>query len=141
MVPCLDFAFPLFFPFPLPFWYLLGRSGASAAGLLSGLGLFFGDGRTGMGIRYGINSGEVLRVLISLSNGVTADPGSVCNWPTKLLDALINICLSHSMICCNVTEANPEGCALSWDKNRCWTHISISLKEQSFAWSIANDLR
>ena len=139
--PCFVLDFPLLLPLPLPFWYLLRRSDASDADLLSGFGVLLGAVRTGMGIRYGMSWGEVRRALISLSSGVIADPGSDCRWPTKLLEARMNICLSHSMICCNVTEANPEGCALSCDKNRCCTHISISLKEQSLAWSIASDRR
>jgi hypothetical protein len=79
MDPGFDLDFPLPLPLPLPFWYLVGRSDASDVGLLSGLGLVFGAGLTGMGIRYGINSGDVRRALISLSSGVTADPGSVCS--------------------------------------------------------------
>ena len=63
----------------------------------------------GMGMRYGMSSGEVRSVASSLSKGVTATPGSACKDPIKALDARMNICLSHSIICCKVTDANPDG--------------------------------
>ena len=109
MDPCLDLDFPLPLPLPFPLGYFVGGSDASDVDLLLGRGLAaFGLGFTGIGMRYGISSGDVRNSLISLSKGVMLTPGSACNCPTRLLDALINICLSHSIICCNVTEAKPE---------------------------------
>ena len=107
--PLFDFPLPLLFPLPLPFGYLLGPSSWSDCCLLSGLEAALGADFAGIGMRYGINSGEVRSVLISLSKGVTATPGSACKDPTRALDARMNICLSHSMICCKVTEAKPDG--------------------------------
>ena len=111
MVRCfdLDFVFP--FPFPLPLAYLFGRSVPSDVGLLSGLGAAgaLGAGFDGNGIRYGISSGDVRRLLSSVSNGVLVEPGSDCNFPTRLLEALMNICLSHSMICWSDTDEKPDG--------------------------------
>ena len=57
----------------------------------------------------------------------------------KLLDARMNICLSHSMICWSVTDANHWGWDCSYDRKRCCTHSSISLKEHNLAWSMATD--
>ena len=111
VAPCfvLDLVFPL--PFPLPLAYLFGRSVPSDVGLLSGLGAAgaFGAGLDGSGIRYGISSGDVRRLFNSASKGVVVDPGSDCNFPTRLLEALMNICLSHSTICWSDTDEKPDG--------------------------------
>ena len=134
--PCFDFDLPLPFPLPFPLGYLVGCSDASDVDLLLGRGVAgaLGAGLACNDIRYGINSGEARSNLISLSKGVIDIPVSACNFPTRLLDALISICLSHSMICWRDTEANPAGWARSWDRNnRCCIHISISRKEQSLA--------
>ena len=72
-----------------------------------GIGLWFWSNRHRHQIWH--QPGDVRRALISLSSGVTADPGSVCNWPTKLLDARINIYLSHSMICNKYQKGKGKG--------------------------------
>lgn len=102
--PCLDFVFPLPLPLPFPLGYFVGCSGASDADRFPGRGVALGFGCfAGIGMRYGMSSGDVLNNLISLSKGVTKTPGSACSFPTRLLEARMKICLSHSMICCKVT--------------------------------------
>ena len=66
----LDLPLPLLLPLPFPFWSLVGGSSWSACCLLSGLGFpALGADFIGIGMRYGMSSGEVRSIVSSLSKG------------------------------------------------------------------------